>query len=98
MLRGVHQMLSTAPASATGLSSEILLNFIGVLPEGASPAYETPPGLGYLLELRVFREDGQMRLDWWYDTNRLDRYTIEELTEQFRLALFEMTSDAAAPM
>ena len=37
-------------------------------------------------------------LDWWYDANRFDRYTIDELIEQFPLALFEMTSDAAAPV
>ena len=59
--------------------------------------YETPPGLGYALELRVYRTDGLLQLDWWYDTTRFDRYTVEELTEQFPFALFEMTSDAAAP-
>ena len=98
MLRDVHRMLATVPAPAAPLSSEVFLNYIGVLPEGTSPTYQTPPGLGYALELRVYREDGMLRLDWWYDTARLDRYTIEELTEQFPLALFEMTSDAAAPV
>lgn len=98
MLRDVHRMFSAVPVPAAPLSSEVFLNCIGVLPEGASPSYETPPGLGYVLELRVYREDGLLRLDWWYDTTRLDRYTIEELTEQFPLALFEMTSDAAAPV
>jgi hypothetical protein len=39
-----------------------------------------------------------LHLDWWYDTTRFDHYTVEELTEQFRLALFEMTSDAVAPV
>jgi non-ribosomal peptide synthetase component F len=98
MLRDVHRTLSAVPAPAAQLSPEVFLNFIGVLPEGASASYQTPPGLGYVLELRVYREDGLLRLDWWYDTTRLDRYTIEELTEQFPLALFEMTSDAAAPV
>jgi hypothetical protein len=98
MLRDVHRTLSAVPAPAASLSSEVFLNYIGILPEGASPAYETPPGLGYALELRVYREDGLLRLDWWYDATRLDRYTIEEFTEQFPLALFEMTSDAAAPV
>jgi hypothetical protein len=98
MLRDVHGRLSAVPGPAAPLSAEVFLNYIGVLPEGTSPGYETPPGLGYVLELRVYREDGLLRLDWWYDTTRLDRYTIEELTEQFPLALFEMTSDAAAPV
>jgi hypothetical protein len=98
MLRDVHRMLTTVPAPAVPLSSEIFLNCIGTLPDGTTPTYETPPGLGYALELRVYRAGGQLHLDWWYDTTRFDRYTVEELTEQFPLALFEMTSDAAAPV
>ena len=59
---------------------------------------ETPPGLGHALEVRIYRTAGLLHVDWWYDTSRFDPYTIEELTEQFPLALFEMTSDAAAPL
>jgi hypothetical protein len=98
MLGNVHRMLGAAPAHAASLPSEVFLNYIGTLPGGATPSYETPPGLGYALELRVYRIDGQLHLDWWYDTSRFDRYTVEELTEQFPLALFEMTSDAVAPV
>ena len=64
----------------------------------ALPVREVIPGLGHAIEFRVFRSAGVLHLDWWYDTTRLDRYTVEELTEQFPLALFEMTSDAAAPV
>ncbi len=98
MLGTVHRMLGAVPANDAGLSSEIFLNYIGTLPDGTTPIYETPPGLGYALELRVYRTDGVLHLEWWYDTSRFDRYTVEELTEQFPLALFEMTSDAAAPV
>jgi hypothetical protein len=98
MLQDVHRMLTAEQVPAAPLSSEIFLNYIGTLPDGTTPMYETPPGLGYALELRVYRTDGLLHLDWWYDTTRFDRYTIEELTEQFPLALFEMTSDAAAPV
>lgn len=98
MLRDVHRMLTAGQAPAAALSSEIFLNYIGTLPDGTTPMYETPPGLGYALELRVYRTDGMLHLDWWYDTTRFERYTVEELTEQFRLALFEMTSDAVAPV
>jgi hypothetical protein len=98
MLADVHRMLAVVPAHATSASSEVLLNYIGTLPDGTTPMYETPPGLGYVLELRVYRTDGQLHLDWWYDTNRFDPYTVEELAEQFPFALFEMTSDAAAPV
>ena len=98
MLGNVHRMFGAVPAHAAPLASEIFLNYIGTLPDGTTPMYETPPGLGYALELRVYRTDGQLHLDWWYDTNRFDRYTVAELTEQFPFALFEMTSDAAAPL
>jgi hypothetical protein len=98
MLGNVHRMLGAVPAHVASLPSEVFLNYIGTLPDGATPMYETPPGLGYVLELRVYRTDGQLHLDWWYDTSRFDRYTVEELTEQFPFALFEMTSDAAAPV
>jgi len=98
MLRDVHRTLSGVPATSAPLSSEVFLNYIGLLADGTDPSYETPPGLGYALELRAYRTDGLLHLDWWYDTTRFDRYTIEELTEQFPLALFEMTSDAAAPV
>jgi hypothetical protein len=96
MLGTVHRVLRAAQAGC--LPSVIFLNFIGTLPDGTTPMYETPPGLGYALELRVYRTDGLLRLDWWYDANRFDRYTVEELTEQFPFALFEMTSDALAPV
>jgi hypothetical protein len=33
-------------------------------------------------------------MDWWYDARRLDAATVEELTEQFPLALIELTSEA----
>ena len=98
MLQQVHRTLGAAPARSAPLSPEVFLNYIGTLADGTDPSYETPPGLGYALELRVYRADGQLHLDWWYDSARFDHYTIEELAEQFPLSLFEMTSDAAAPV
>ena len=98
MLGNVHRMLAAVPAQSDHLPSEIFLNYIGTMPDGTTPTYETPPGLGYALELRVYRADGLLHLDWWYDSARFDPYTVEELTEQFPFALFEMTSDAAAPV
>ncbi len=98
MVRSVHRMFDAVPLHALAMQSEILLNYIGTLPDGTTPMYETPPGLGYALELRVYRTDGVLHLDWWYDTTRFESYTVEELMEQFPLALFDMTSDAAAPV
>ena len=36
--------------------------------------------------------DSHLRIDWTYDTRSFDRYTVEELSEQFPLALIEVTS------
>jgi hypothetical protein len=98
MLADVHRQMAAVPAQGTHLRSETFVNYVGTLPDGTKPTYETPPGLGYALELRAYRVDGLLHLDWWYDSARFDAYTIEELTEQFPRALFEMTSDAAAPV
>ena len=98
MLGDVHRMMAAPPPQGTLLRSETFVNYVGTMPDGTKPTHQTHPGLGYALELRVCRADGLLHLDWWFDTNRFDRYTIEELIEQFPLALFEMTSDAAAPM
>jgi hypothetical protein len=98
MLGDVHRMFVAGPPRGTLLQSETFVNYVGTMPDGTKPTYETPPGLGYALELRVYRTDGLLHLDWWFDTNRFDRYTVEELSEQFPFALFEMTSDAAAPV
>lgn len=36
--------------------------------------------------------DTHLRIDWSYDTRSFDRYTVEELADQFPLALIEVTS------
>jgi hypothetical protein len=96
VLSGVHRAL--AAPNDVHASSEILLNYVGGVPEESMPTHETPPGLAHALELRVYHAAGLLHVDWWYDTSRFERYTVEELAEQFPFALFEMTSDAAAPL
>jgi hypothetical protein len=54
---------------------------------------ETVPGSGHALELLAYRSGGLMQLDWWYDNHRFYAYTVEEFTEQFPLALIELTSE-----
>ena len=34
-------------------------------------------------------------VDWWYDTRSFDAATVDELAEQFPLALIELTSEGA---
>ena len=96
MLSGVHHLLTSATESIADGMSEVYFNYLGEVPEGSVPVpvQETPPGLGHALELRVYRTEGRVHVDWWYDTSRFEAYTVEELTEQFPRALYEMTSDA----
>lgn len=96
MLRGVHSALASATERTADAMSEVYLNYLGEVP-GSSipvPVQETPPGLGHALEMRVYRTQGLVHIDWWYDKSHFEPYTVEELAEQFPRALDEMTTDA----
>ncbi|MFV9636214.1 hypothetical protein [Mycobacterium neumannii] len=97
VLASVHQTLAAASEREVAASPEVYFNYIGESPSDTVPVQETPPGLGHALEVRVYRAGGDVQIDWWYDTSRFEQYTIEELSEQFPLALVEMTSDALPP-
>jgi hypothetical protein len=96
VLRGVHRTLAVASEHAAHGPSEVYFNYLGEVSEESVPVpiQQTPPGMGHALEVRVYRTAGLVHVDWWYDTSRFEAYTVEELTEQFPLALYEMTSDA----
>ncbi|ORU99945.1 hypothetical protein [Mycolicibacterium canariasense] len=92
-----------AEVDATALLADVRAAIAGDAVAGAEVAFsytasgraaEVIPGLGHALELRAYREAGVVALDWWYDTRRFEDYTVEELTEQFALALIEVTSEA----
>lgn len=86
MLAGVHASIAD-PAGPC--AAEVTFSYAE-----SSPAVEIIPGQGHALELRAHHNAGVLALDWWYDTRRFEQYTIEELTEQFPLALIEITSEA----
>ncbi|MGB2922517.1 MAG: hypothetical protein WA944_05950 [Mycobacterium sp.] len=88
MLQGAHTALAAA-AGRAAIRCEVLLDVA---------AEATDSGSGHALGLHVHRAGGALHLDWRYDTNRFDAYSVEELAEQFPLALIEITSDAAAPL
>jgi phthiocerol/phenolphthiocerol synthesis type-I polyketide synthase E len=86
----------------------VFFSYLGTIPElpqvdgpvqidmdPAMPARETLPAFGHAIELRVYRHAGVLHLDWWYDTRRMDRGTVESLIDQFPTALAELTSNAA---
>ena len=88
-LSAVHRNSRRAPLRRSSLAqppSEIYFSYLG-----------TEPGLRHSLELRAYRADDLVQLDWWYDTRSFDRHTIEELAEQLPLALIELTSEAMPP-
>ena len=88
MLQGAYTALAAAPGRPTG-QAEVSLNVA---------ADQNDTDGGHALELRVHRAGGLLNLDWRYDATRFDDYSVEELAEQFCLALIEITSDAAAPL
>ncbi|MBX7432897.1 hypothetical protein JDV09_12380 [Mycobacterium sp. Y57] len=90
MLQGAHNALGSA-AGQPSAKSEILLS-IDAADAAAAPA------TGHALQVRVRRIGGSLHSDWIYDTARLDRYSVEEMAEQFGPALIGITSDAATPL
>ncbi|MFC3777572.1 hypothetical protein [Mycolicibacterium holsaticum] len=97
VLAAVHRALAAGAESDSTAPSEVYFNFIGEVPEGTEPVQETPSALGHMLEVRVYRTAGDVHVDWWYDINRFASHTVSELSEQFPLSLYEMTSDALPP-
>ena len=82
----------TARLLAAQRPPDIFFSYVGTIPElppvegpvqfdmdAAMPAREMLPGLGHAIELRVYRSSGLLHLDWWYDTRRLERATVEAL-------------------
>jgi hypothetical protein len=105
VLRAVHRSLAAARFDIGGPplpSVDVAFSYFGAVPEPVSHdallSHEMLPSLGHALEVRVYRTAGVDHMDWWYDTRRLDRPTVEELTEQFPLALIDFTSDAVPPI
>ncbi|OBG14909.1 hypothetical protein A5765_09880 [Mycolicibacterium celeriflavum] len=96
VLATVHRTLAAASEHVAAEPSDVYFNYIGEASEQTT-VQETPPALGHALEIRVYRAEGDVHVDWWYDTSRFEAYTLQELSEQFRLALIEMTSDALPP-
>lgn len=101
VLRGAHRSLA-APLPGVRPSADVVFSYRDAAGEpvspGSLPPHEVLPNLGHALEVRVYRRAGLVQMDWWYDTRRLDRCTVEELTEQFPLALIDVTSDAVSPI
>lgn len=96
MVLMAHHALIDLPAARLGgffgggaPVAEVFFNY-----GGAAAPNTGAPVLGHALEIRAYRDGGSMQVDWWYDGQRFDHATIQELAEQFPFALIELTSEA----
>jgi hypothetical protein len=89
MLAAVNRTYGEARRGAPSWeSADVLLSCVAVA------VRDVHPEMGHAVELHTYRQDGVLQLDWWYDNRRFEPYTIEELSEQFPLALIELSSEA----
>ena len=87
----VHQVVYGVPDdSQTQAESDVLFAY--------GEAAANSAAAGHLLELRAYRSEGVLVLDWRYDTRSFEAYTVEELSEQFVFGLIELTSEATSPI
>ncbi len=95
-LSAVHRALGAGLHSvADGAVSPADISF-SYLAAGPEPSVvDVIPAGGHALALRAYPGGGVLQVDWWYDGRRLDRTTVEDMAEQFPLALIELTSEAS---
>jgi phthiocerol/phenolphthiocerol synthesis type-I polyketide synthase E len=101
----------TARSLASGGPADVYFSYIGTIPDlpalgddvavqfdadTALPVREAIPGLGHAIELRIFRTAGVLRLDWWYDTRRIDAATVQSLADGFSATLMDLIAEALA--
>lgn len=101
-LKAVHQSVGTLALRrivldvAEHVHAQTLSD--ALLVYGAQEWVAEPSRLGHALEIRAYRRDGVLVLDWWYDARRFEAYTVEELAEQFSYGLVGLTSEASWPI
>ncbi len=83
--------LGTVPELASALSDDAPVRFDT---DTAMPAREAIPGLGHAIELRIYRSRGELQMDWWHDTRRVDRAAVQALAGAFSAAVVELSTAA----
>ncbi|HEX5144247.1 MAG TPA: hypothetical protein VFW21_10295, partial [Mycobacterium sp.] len=95
LLATVCAAVRVAAAPAPGTPTDIRLCYRSADAHPVNPEAGTGTGSACLLALHATHDDaGQVVLDWWYDARGFAPYTVEELAEQFPLALVEIASEA----
>ncbi|BBZ28365.1 polyketide synthase [Mycolicibacterium madagascariense] len=100
MLVGVHRALDslTVRHLIRGVPADPRSQPVSSVLFAGGPTAATQPHLGHVLELRAYRDGDVLALDWWFDARSFEPYTVRELSEQFPLALIELTSEATPPV
>ena len=100
MLTGVHHALETVGIRRIvhGVPEDPRADPISKVLFASGPGAQARAHLGHVLELRSYRAGDVVALDWWFDTRSFEPYTVQELAEQFPLALIELTSEATPTM
>ncbi|HLR99172.1 MAG TPA: beta-ketoacyl synthase N-terminal-like domain-containing protein [Mycolicibacillus parakoreensis] len=102
----------TARALAAQPTAEIYLHNAGTIPElpslstdeapvqfdpdTALPVRDTVPGLGHVIEVRMYRLAGQLHLDWWHDTRRIEASAVQTLATTFTATLTALVRSVIA--
>lgn len=91
LLADVREALTPARQLSAG-PTDVVFSYLELPPEPSLGPLQLAdgPALGVL----AYRADGELQMDWWYDSRRLDACTVDELTNQFRLGLIDVTSEA----
>jgi hypothetical protein len=87
MVQTVRRALDEASADPTDVA-DVLFSY------GMTAIDGEHPGPAHTLELRAYHDGDVVHLDWWYARRQFEPYTVEELTEQFPLAVIELASEA----
>jgi hypothetical protein len=100
MLGGVHDALAALKVRRIvhGVPDEPRAQPVSQLFFANGDAAVARPHLGHALELRTYPVGDVIALDWWFDARSFEPYTVQELAEQFPLALIELTSEATPPI
>ncbi len=100
MLADVHRALDslTVRHLVRGVPDDPRSQPVSSVLFAGGPTAATRPHLGHVLELRAYRDGDVLALDWWFDARSFEPYTVRELSEQFPLALIELTSEATPPV
>ncbi len=107
-----HVYAPTARRLGAARPADVFFSYAGTIPElpsvssdeapvqfdvdTARALREAVPGFGHAVELRVYRCNGVLHLDWWYDHRRVESSMAESLADGLSNALMDLTREMIA--